>query len=192
MSGVQLAANSVPLADLRLLVPELILLGTSLLLILAARRVRNTPVPAVVTVLAGLAAAIVACWSLSTQPVTGFGGMIVVDGYATFFKVLIAATLALTTLLSVRGSIGERVPRSEYHTLLMLASIGMMLAVSAVDLLVLYLGLELLTLCSYILVGISVEKPTANEAAIKYFLLAQCRSGIRPEGGRGLESSIRV
>ena len=62
--------------------------------------------------------------------------------------------------------------------LLLLAATGMMLAVSAQDLLTLYLGLELMTLCSYILVGITVEKPKANEAAIKYFLLGSFASAL--------------
>src|SRR5262249_11865844 len=109
---------------------------------------------------------------------TGFGGMITVDGYSQFFKVIIAATLAATALLSVRGLDQERVPGVEYHTLLLLASTGMMLAVSAHDLLPLYLALELMTLCSQILVGIRVERPASNEAAIKYFLLGSFASAL--------------
>jgi NADH-quinone oxidoreductase subunit N len=104
--------------------------------------------------------------------------MITLDGYSQFFKVLIAATLALTTLLSARSLEEEHVPRVEYHTLLLLASTGMMFAVSANDLVPLYLGLELMTLCSYILVGIRVEKATSNEGAIKYFLLGSFASAL--------------
>jgi NADH-quinone oxidoreductase subunit N len=62
--------------------------------------------------------------------------------------------------------------------LLLLAATGMMLAVSAHDLLPLYLGLELMTLCSYILVGIRVGRPTSNEAAVKYFLLGSFASAL--------------
>ena len=54
----------------------------------------------------------------------------------------------------------------------------MMLAVSTVDLLTLYLGLELMTICSYILVGIHVQRPTSNEAAVKYFLVASFASAL--------------
>ena len=104
--------------------------------------------------------------------------MIILDGYSQFFKVLIAATLALAALLSVRSLDGDQVPRAEYHALLLLASTGMMFAVSAHDLLPLYLGLELMTLCSYILVGIRVERPASNEAAIKYFLLGSFASAL--------------
>ena len=168
----------VTLSDVALLIPELILVGMALALILAARRIQTTPLAVVGTVLAALAAALASGWMLSWGTQTGFGGMITLDGYSQFFKVLIAATLALAALLSVRSIDRDQVPRAEYHALLLLASTGMMLAVSALDLLTLYLGLELMTLCSYILVGITVERPRSNEAAIKYFLLASFASAL--------------
>ena len=162
--------------DLMLLVPELILVGMSLALILVARRIQRTSAAVAGTVAAALAAALASCWVLSLGTRTLFGGMVIVDGYSQFFKVLVAATLALAALLSVRHLDG--IPRGEYHALLLLAATGMMLAVSARDLLVLYLGLELMTLCSYVLVGIRVEKPASNEAATKYFLLGSFASAL--------------
>ncbi len=190
------ATNAVTASDLALLIPELILVVMALALILAARRIQRTPVATVGTVVAALAAAAAAAaggiipaaraagwtgfagWALSSDTMTGFGGMITVDGYSQFFKILIAAALALTALLSVRSIDGEQAPRGEYHALLLLASTGMMLSVSAIDLITLYLGLELTTLCSYILVGITVQRVASNEAAIKYFLLASFASAV--------------
>jgi NADH-quinone oxidoreductase subunit N len=166
------------MSDLSLLIPELILAGTSLALILAARRIQATPVPVIATVLAAMAASLASGWLWYWGNQAGFGGMIAVDAYSQFFKILIAAILALTALLSVRSFDEERVPRAEYHILLLLASTGMMLAVSSHDLLPLYLGLELVTLCSYILVGIRVERVASNEAAIKYFLLGSFASAL--------------
>src|SRR5438876_8626735 len=119
------------MSDLALLFPELILVGMALALILAARRIQRSHVAAVGTVLAAMAAALAACWALSWGITTAFGGMITIDGYSQFFKVLIAASLALVALLSVRSVDGEQVPRAEYHALLLLASTGMMFAVSA-------------------------------------------------------------
>ena len=166
------------MSDLVLLIPELILAGTALALIGVARRIQRTPVAAIGTVLAAAAAALASMWLLSWGGRSGFGGMIVLDGYSQFFKVLIGGTLALVALLSVRSLGEEHLPRVEYHALLLLASTGMMLAVSAHDLLPLYLGLELMTLCAYMLVGIRVEKPASNEAAIKYFLLGSFASAL--------------
>jgi NADH-quinone oxidoreductase subunit N len=164
------------MSDLALLIPELILVAMSLALIVLARRIQRTHAALIGTVAAAIAAALASGWVLSWGGNTGFGGMIVVDGYSQFFKVLISATLALAALLSVRSL--ESIPRGEYHALLLLAASGMMLAVSAHDLLALYLALELMTLCSYILVGIRVEQPASNEAAIKYFLLGSFASAL--------------
>jgi NADH-quinone oxidoreductase subunit N len=166
------------MADLGLLIPEMILAGVAIVLLVGARRLQRTPVAAIATVLAAVAAAIVSAWLLTRGPQSGFGGMIVVDGYSQFFKLLIAATLALIALLSGRSLKTDHVPRVEYHILLLLAATGMMAAVSARDLLPLYLGLELTTLCSYILVGIRVERAASNEAAIKYFLLGSFASAV--------------
>ncbi len=177
--------NGANVKDVLLLVPELILVGAALALILAARRIQTTYLAAAGAVFAALGAALASGWLWSDAPKTGFAGMITVDGYSQFFKILIASALALVALLSVRTH-GPTDPRThgpparpaEYHALLLLASTGMMFAASAFDLLTLYLALELTTLCSYILVGITVEKPTSNEAAIKYFLLGSFASAL--------------
>jgi NADH-quinone oxidoreductase subunit N len=160
-----------------IILPELILTGMALVLIVAARRIQRTPVAAIGTVLAAMGAAIVSAW-LPSRGRLAFGGMLILDGYSQFFKILIAAGLAVVALLSVKSRDEEHVSRAEYHVLLLLASTGMMLAVSAHDLLALYLGLELVTLCFYILVGIQVDKPASNEAAIKYFLLGSFASAL--------------
>jgi NADH-quinone oxidoreductase subunit N len=166
------------MADLVLIIPELVLASMAMVLILLARRIQRTPAAAIGTVLAGTAAAVIAAWLLSWGNRTGFGGMITLDGYSQFFKVLIGATLVVVTLLSVRSLDEEHSLRAEYHILLLLASIGMMFAVSAHDLLPLYLSLELMTLCSQILVGVRVGSPASNEAAVKYFLLGSFASAL--------------
>jgi NADH-quinone oxidoreductase subunit N len=169
---------TIPITDLVLLIPELILVGMALLLLLGASRIRTATVATAGTVLAALAAALTAGWLMREPSRLGFSGMITIDGYSQFFKILIASALALTTLLSVKRVDNESVRPGEYHALLLLASTGMMLAVSSLDLMTLYLGLELTTLCSYVLVGITVDKPESNEAAIKYFLLGSFASAL--------------
>jgi NADH-quinone oxidoreductase subunit N len=164
--------------DAILLAPELILTGMALVLILTARRIQGSLVAVSGTVVAAAAAAAASVWLLSWGNHTAFGGMVRLDGYSQFFELLIAATLALTAMLSVRNLDEDRIPLAEYHALLLLASAGMMFAVSANNLLPLYLGLETMALCSYILVGIRVERPASNEAAIKYFLLGSFASAL--------------
>jgi len=150
----------------------------ALVLILAARHVHR-PQSAAAWVVVAAVAAMGAGWAFSSEgSATGFGGAIASDAYAQFFNVLFAANLALVTILSVRPLNAEQVRPAEYYALLLLASTGMMLAASSMDLLVLYLGLELMTLCSYFLVGITRDNPISNEAAIKYFLLGSFASAV--------------
>jgi len=171
------------LTDLALLIPELILVSMALALLLGASRIRNASMVTTATVIAAVVAAVVAALiagrlSPDSPSLVGFSGMIIVDGYSQFFKVLIAAALTLATLLSVQRVNTDHVRPAEYHALLLLAATGMMLAASSTDLLTLYLGLELTTLSSYVLVGITVDKPESNEAAIKYFLLGSFASAL--------------
>lgn len=164
--------------DLLLILPELVLTGMALVLIVISRHVRRGQTAAGLVIIAA-AAAVYADWAFSSGGARiGFGGTIASDGYAQFFNVLFAATLVLAALLSVKYLEAERVPAGEYFGLLLLASAGMMLAASATELLVLYLGLELMTLCSYILVGITRDRLISNEAAMKYFLLGSFASAL--------------
>jgi NADH-quinone oxidoreductase subunit N len=142
-----------------------------------ARRVSRARFAAAGAIAAAVAAAC-AGWVMSANGMTGFGGTVVGDGYARFFQILFAANLAMAALFSLKHVDAEHVPPAEYYALLLLASSGMMLSASAIDLLILYLGLELMTLCSYILVGIRRERPASNEAAIKYFLLGSFASAL--------------
>jgi NADH-quinone oxidoreductase subunit N len=165
-------------SDLVLLLPELVLTAVAVALVLRARHVRRARSSTACVVFAALAA-ICAQSAFSGQgPATAFEDSIAGDGYARFFKILFAVTLALAALLSVKHVDAERVRPAEFHALLLLATTGMMLAASALDLLTLYLGLELMSLCSYILVGITRERPASNEAAIKYFLLGSFASAL--------------
>ena len=170
------------LTDLALLAPELILVGAALALILFARRIKNGSFVTAGTIVVAVTSAVFSGWIWADLPDAGiqfaFTDMIAVDRYSLFFKILIAASLAMCTLMSERRVDAGDIQPAEFHALLLLASTGMMLAVSALNLLTLYLGLELMTLCSYILVGITVNKPTANESAIKYFLLGSFASAL--------------
>jgi NADH-quinone oxidoreductase subunit N len=166
------------LLGVTLLYPELILIITALGTLLIARRIRGTRIGLGLTVTAGIAAAISAASGLSAETTTGFSGMIVQDAFSQFFEVLIAAALVLSALLSYRSEPDEERTPPEYYALLLLATTGMLMAVSAVDLMTLYLGLELTTICSYVLVGLRVERPAANEAAIKYFLMGSFASAL--------------
>ncbi len=102
----------------------------------------------------------------------GFSGMYNVDGFSVFFKIICLLALIFTVLMSHNHLKVLGVKREgEYYSLMLFACIGMMVMASALDLIVLYLGLELMALSVYCLVGIQKKDKRASEAAIKYFLL---------------------
>ena len=166
------------MADLILVLPEIVLVMMALILVCVARRLETARPAALAVVVAAIAAGGIGLAIAPTAPAAAFDGTIAGGGYATFFTVLFAATMALAALLSVKQIDAERVRPGEFYSLLLLAGTGMMLASSAADLLIVYLGLELMTFCSYIMVGITRERTLSNEGAIKYFLLASFASAL--------------
>src|SRR4030065_2729370 len=102
---------------------------------------------------------------------TTFGGMFISDGYSSFFKLIFLITVVLAVLISVKYISIEKVNFGEYYSLILLSTLGMMIMASAADLIVLYLGLELMALSTYILAGLIRHDIKSNEAALKYFFL---------------------
>ncbi|QEL22193.1 NADH-quinone oxidoreductase subunit N [Bosea sp. F3-2] len=107
-----------------------------------------------------------------------YAGMFVADRFAVFFKAVFYLTAMLTFLLSQKYAEIERIESCEYYVLLLLALSGMMIMASAVDLLSIYVGLELLVLCTYVLTGFLRRQRRSNEAALKYVILGAVSTGI--------------
>ena len=103
--------------------------------------------------------------------------MFISDGYSSFFKLIFVINVILTILISIKYIAVERVNYGEYYSLILFSTIGMMIMASAGDLIVLYLGLELMALSTYILAGFIRQDIKSNEAALKYFLLGAFSSG---------------
>ncbi len=97
--------------------------------------------------------------------------MFISDGYSTFFKLIFVVNVILSVLISIKYIAVERVNHGEYYALILFSTIGMMIMASAGDLIVLYLGLELMALSTYVLAGFIRHDIKSNEAALKYFLL---------------------
>ncbi len=108
-----------------------------------------------------------------------FGGQYVSDAFARFAKVLVllGAALALMLALDFNESDAD-LARFEYPVLILFASLGMMLMVSANDLMTLYLGLEMLSLSSYVLAAFNRDSERSAEAGLKYFVLGALASGL--------------
>src|SRR5439155_3045951 len=123
--------------------------------------------------LAGLAAAGAAAWWLwwHTARAIGAPAMIAVDDFRFVADWLFLGTAGLTVLVSFDYLEREQLLAPEYFALLLFATLGMMLLGGGEDLMVVFLGLELMSVCVYVLAGINRRSPSAAEAALKYFLL---------------------
>ena len=120
----------------------------------------------------GLGIALGVAFSLfSASPRSGFGNMTVLDGFAIYADVLILASALLAVGLSYDFLRKINIHRSEYYVLLLLSTSGMLLMVHALDLIVVFLALELLSIPLYVLSGFARPRPESEEAALKYFLL---------------------
>jgi NADH-quinone oxidoreductase subunit N len=109
---------------------------------------------------------------------TTFGGMFISDGYSTFFKLIFIVNMILTVLISSRYLETLRINFGEYYSLILFSTLGMMIMASAGDIIVLYLGLELMALSTYVLAGFIRYDVRSNEAAMKYLLLGAFASAI--------------
>ena len=118
-------------------------------------------------------ASIIALWSGQWAPFGSqyFSGMVVVDQMRLFFALIIAIVGILTVLLSGQFLDDERLPSGEFLTLVLFATCGMLMMVSAGDLVMVFLGLETSSIASYILCGYRKYDLRANESSLKYFLL---------------------
>lgn len=117
-------------------------------------------------------------WQMRNLTVVGFGGLIEVDRFFITFGFVFLAATALVILMSIRYMQVEGAHEGEYYALMLFATVGMMFIAGGTDLITLFIGLELMALSFYVLVGYLREDRRSNEAAVKYFLLGAFSSGI--------------
>jgi NADH-quinone oxidoreductase subunit N len=161
------------------ILPELVLLGGVLLLVLvgAARGDRLTGLMDA----ACIALLLIAAMLVIAVPVgvfTVFSGSFVFDGFARFMKVLVLIGAAAALFMSIDFWQKERLHRYEFGLLVLTASAGMMVMVSANDLVMLYVGIELMSLSLYVIAAFDRDNARSSEAGLKYFVLGALSSGM--------------
>jgi len=128
-----------------------------------------------------LAAVIMAAletWFLVLPMEAVYSGMFIADPFSTFFKMIFYLATGLCILASIHYIRVEEIEHSEYYVLLLFALCGMMILASAVDLIIIYAGLELMALAVYVLTGFNRSNLHSNEAALKYVILSALSSSI--------------
>jgi len=163
------------LSSLSCMGAELVLLALGILLIGVDLFSKNRQLLPWLTV-AGILVSLLVLFSTSRG--TAFGNMYIVDGYSIFFKTVCLIGVLFTVLLSEYYLKVEKLHQGEYYSLLIFSIVGMMAMVSGGDLIVIYLGLELMALSMYCLVGLLKQDSRSNEASLKYFLTGAFSSGI--------------
>ena len=121
---------------------------------------------------------LVLCGVFGWERRLGFYGMFVTDAFAVFTKALVLLGAAISIILALRFNEEHRIARFEFPVLILLASTGMMLMVSANDLIALYLGLELQSLALYVVASFDRDSVRSTEAGLKYFVLGALASGM--------------
>src|SRR5437667_2558322 len=159
--------------------PEIVLaIGAMLLLMVGAFRGEQTAkgiegAAILLLVLTGLIVVLLPAGKLVT-----FGGSFIVDGFARFLKLLALAGSAAAILMSSNYLALEKRETFEYAILILLSTTGMLMLISAADLIALYLGLELMSLALYVLAAFERDSVRSTEAGLKYFVLGALSSGM--------------
>ncbi len=159
-------------AELVRLLPEIILtLAATLLMVLEAMvGARWRHAYGHLSILALMAAIAASAYAYHASG-AAFSGMLMVDGFAAFFRVLVMGAGILTVLASYRYLTRENAGAGEYHALLLYSIVGQSIMVTADELIMIFIGLEISSIASYVLAGYLREDKRASEAALKYFLL---------------------
>ena len=161
--------------------PEIILLVMGCVILLVDLWVKS-PMRTLTYVLTlatlGVVAALEAAYALGGQTFYGFGKMVVVDPMGSWLKCFSCIALMVSLVYGRPYAFDRDMLRGgEFFTLSLFALLGMFVMISGHNFLVIYMGLELLTLCSYALVALRRDNATATEAAMKYFVLGALASG---------------
>ncbi|MGZ8431183.1 MAG: NADH-quinone oxidoreductase subunit N [Candidatus Deferrimicrobiaceae bacterium] len=168
------------LASLVYFLPELAVTATILLLVVLHVVLKNRRSPAAALLaLLGTGTALLFAWMTPSGAGMGlFEGMVLLDGFAVFFKVLTALATAIVIFMSIDcAELAERT-QAEYYIFLLSVLLGMFLLSSASDIVMVYLALELVSIPSYLLAGYFKGKGSSTEASMKYVVYGATASGV--------------
>ncbi len=165
-------------SDFYYILPELVLTGGSLLVLIADVLLpRGSKALGWITLLV-IGATLASLAPFTSTHVEVAHGLLAVDQFALFFKILFLGAAAVTVLISMKYLEIEGVSAGEYYFLILCSTLGMMVLAGGIDLISIFIGLETMTVSFYILAGFIKPNPRSNEAAVKYFLLGAFSVGI--------------
>jgi NADH-quinone oxidoreductase subunit N len=174
------APNMIPAPSISWLaiLPLLIVTGTATLVLIADLWMEGPDREGLGWIgLVGLVVTAVAAMALWNTRISTFSGTVIVDRYGLFFTLLFTVASGLTLLMSMSYLELTEIRTGDYYSLVLFATVGMVLMATATDLIVIFLGLEVMSIAAYVLAGIWRSQERSNEAALKYFLLGAFATG---------------
>jgi NADH-quinone oxidoreductase subunit N len=180
MSEFFLAGLSDPKVNIGSILPEIIVAATAALVMLYdCFFPRERKLTAAISIFGLILAGITQYWLWASivAPADAWQGMIVNDAMRASFTLIFLLVSALTILISSIWIEQEDIPAGEYYSLVLFATVGMMLMASGNDLVILFLGLETLSIATYVMAGLRRTDLRSNESAMKYFILGSFASG---------------
>jgi len=161
--------------DFRIIAPEIALvLASFIILITSYMKAWNRYAPHVAG--AGLIMSLIFSISQLNNPQSGFFGMVTLDDFSAIFKIIFAASSAVILLLSQRFLAAKGINRPEFYALLCISTMGMMVMATTTDLVVIFLGLEIMSVPLYVMAGMAKHSLESNEAGIKYLIMGSFAS----------------
>jgi NADH-quinone oxidoreductase subunit N len=119
----------------------------------------------------GSVAALISTWFMAQSPGLAFSNIVRVDTFSVFFTFLVIAIAAVVILSSFEYMAVQRIRAGEYYALILFGVVGMALMASAVELVMIFIGLEISSISTYILAGFRRNEASSSESSLKYFLL---------------------
>lgn len=168
------------ISDLNIILPEIILSVYAMLALVGAVYTAKDELASTLCWLTAILFAVIAFWisSDSSAAQSAFNGMFIDDGFARFAKVIILLSAAAVLVMSVDYMRRRDLMKFEFPILISLAVVGMMMMVSAGNLMSLYMGLELQSLALYVVASFRRDSVKSTEAGMKYFVLGALSSGL--------------
>jgi NADH-quinone oxidoreductase subunit N len=169
----------IALSDFYYILPEMVITAGALVLLVVdvlLPKERRAALAWVTLVVIGATAA--SLLPFTSTHVEVAHGLLAVDRFALFFKIVFLIAAAITVLMSVRYLEVEGGSPGEYYFLILCSTLGMMIMAGGIDLITIFIGLETMAVSFYILAGFIKPSQRSNEAAVKYFLLGAFSLGI--------------
>ena len=162
-----------PIEDYLRLLPELVLsiFGMIVMVVDPLLDPERNQKPLGAIALVGALAALASAFVMAAHPGTAFSGMVQVDSFSVFFHVVVIAITTVVILSSYEYMAVQRIRAGEYYGLVLFCTVGMCLMSSAVELVLIFIALEISSISTYVLAGYRRRDAASSESSLKYFLL---------------------